>query len=171
MEDIENARYGAIRCTNIINEMKDFEDFIQKHTDLYSINLKEIFLPLIDKYPQTSISITGNASVMANISLSSVFDNIINNAITHSGCSQITISITKQKKDCKISIADNGTGIKDEIKEQIFDKYFHFGKTGNTGLGLYIVKEAVTNMGGIISIKNNIPTGTILTIILQSGIE
>ena len=79
--------------------------------------------------------------------------------------------IILQKKDnsVNLSVCDEGVGISDEEKKNIFKKFYRTGneetrKTKGTGLGLYIVKYLVEENGGSITVKNNSPRGTIVDI-------
>jgi signal transduction histidine kinase len=58
-------------------------------------------------------------------------------------------------------VADQGKGIPDEVKARVFDEGFTFGETGNTGLGLYIVKKTMERYGGSVVAKDNRPKGTV----------
>jgi two-component system nitrogen regulation sensor histidine kinase NtrY len=64
-----------------------------------------------------------------------------------------------------IDIADNGTGIKDEIKEKLFLPYFSTKKDG-TGLGLAIASRIIKEHGGHIKVRDNKPAGTVFTIVV-----
>lgn len=69
----------------------------------------------------------------------------------------ITISFQQQENDIVIKIADNGGGIPESIKEQIFDPLFTT-KQNNKGLGvgLYVSRMIIENsMGGRLWSKND----------------
>jgi PAS domain S-box-containing protein len=68
----------------------------------------------------------------------------------------------------KIQIADNGTGMTEEVKEQIFDHLFTTKGVGKgTGLGLAIVHQiAVEKHGGTIEVKAESGVGTEFAIVL-----
>jgi len=68
---------------------------------------------------------------------------------------------------CRIKFADNGIGIPDKIKNKIFDEGFFFGKTGNTGIGLHIVRKTIEQLGGTVSVEDNQPEGAIFNIYLR----
>jgi two-component system sensor histidine kinase KdpD len=76
------------------------------------------------------------------------------------------ITTEKDGNMAKISIADNGSGIADEEKEKIFEK-FYCGEhkiadnRRSLGLGLYLCKSIVEAHGGTISVSDNEPQGTI----------
>ena len=104
-----------------------------------------------------------------------VIINILDNAIKYtSKDSMITITTEKQKDKAIISIADNGAGIPDELKERVFDMFY----TGankmadsrrSIGLGLALCKSIISVHGGEIFVKDNVPSGAIFTFTLPIG--
>lgn len=101
-----------------------------------------------------------------------VIINIVDNAIKYTPkCSEITISTQKHDKMLSVSIADNGNGIADDIKDKVFDMFY----TGankiadsrrSLGLGLALCKTIITAHGGEISVTNNKPHGAVFTFTL-----
>ena len=64
-------------------------------------------------------------------------------------------------------IADNGPGIPPEAIDRIFDRYFTTKKPGEgTGLGLFVTKSLVENMGGKIKVTSRSGGGTTFTVTL-----
>jgi len=57
-----------------------------------------------------------------------------------------------------LTIADNGSGIRDEDKPRLFEPYFSTKKTG-TGLGLAIVSTIISDHNGYIRVRDNSPRG------------
>ncbi|MFA7240688.1 MAG: PAS domain-containing sensor histidine kinase [Sulfuricellaceae bacterium] len=66
---------------------------------------------------------------------------------------EIRIKLEKGDEAATVSILDNGGGIPADTLERIFDPYFTT-KEGGTGLGLYLAKTIMDNMGGGIEIRN-----------------
>jgi signal transduction histidine kinase len=57
----------------------------------------------------------------------------------------------RQKREIVIAVSDTGDGIPKDQQAQVFERLFRVhadGKVKGTGLGLYIVKEAVDQYGG-----------------------
>lgn len=85
----------------------------------------------------------------------SIFQNLIENAIKYQNFNisnpKIKIAISQSEKGVNIELADNGIGINDKIKDNVFDMFYR-GNTESkgTGLGLYIVKSAVERLKGTI---------------------
>ena len=88
------------------------------------------------------------------------------NAIIHGKASKIDI-LLEENEECIIKIADNGSGIPDEIKSKIFEERFSYGDAKGSGLGLYIVKKMVEKFDGSIEVKDNEPRGAIFIIKLK----
>lgn len=66
-------------------------------------------------------------------------------------------------------ITDNGPGIPAESLERIFDRYFTTKKPGEgTGLGLFVTKSLVENMGGEIKVTSRNSRGTTFTVTLPT---
>ena len=96
--------------------------------------------------------------------------NLTENAIkyNHSG-GEVTVSSKKRNDKIFITIADNGNGIPDDMKERIFEPFFRIDKSrsralGGVGLGLSLVKEIVRAHGGSISVKDNSNGGTVFEV-------
>jgi PAS domain S-box-containing protein len=97
--------------------------------------------------------ITG-ISVYADPMLSKVFLNLLDNTLRHGGhATEVTVNAA-ENRDGTLTIAwqDNGCGVADTIKEQIFDRGFG----SNTGFGLFLTRE-VLSLTGITIIENGVP--------------
>ncbi|MDI6801736.1 MAG: ATP-binding protein [Thermodesulfovibrionales bacterium] len=93
-----------------------------------------------------------------------VLINIIDNAIqAMNNKGVIDISIRMNENNMAIDIADNGPGIKDEEKEKLFVPYFSNRKDG-TGLGLAIASKIISDHGGQILVRDNLPHGAVFSI-------
>ncbi len=165
---LEEALLKVDKSVKLINKMREHESLIASE-NLKFIEISEVVNKVIKNYPDIEFTVTGKEQILADDAFNSVIDNIISNAITHSGTRKIDIEISSSGKICLLRIADYGIGIPDEIKNKIFDEGFIYGKKGNTGIGLYIVNESVKRWGGEISVEDNKPNGTAFILRLQSA--
>lgn len=102
--------------------------------------------------------------------LGRILSNIILNgiqAVPRDRSPLIKISVTTRASYYHISIADNGSGIDDELKDKVFLPHFTTKKTGS-GLGLAIARQGIEQMGGRISFSTT-PSGTIFQIDLPKN--
>jgi signal transduction histidine kinase len=105
---------------------------------------------------------------MADESLHSVIDNLVRNAVIHGKTDRISVDISNLGNTCDVRIADYGVGISDDIKGKIFEEGFTYGETGQTGLGLHIVKKAMETYGGQVYVEDNKPKGTAFILKLKA---
>ncbi|MFX1276210.1 MAG: ATP-binding protein [Promethearchaeota archaeon] len=99
----------------------------------------------------------------ANHLLSDVFENLLNNAIKYNNNEiiEILIKVSKEKKNdinyLKVEFQDNGFGITDEKKKQIFNRTTKKPKIGKgMGIGLSLVNEVIKSYKGKIWVENRI---------------
>jgi PAS domain S-box-containing protein len=147
------------KSLRLIGRMKELESFISAHRDLKAYQIRDVVREVAESYPFLEITVKGKAQVMADDALVSVIDNIIRNAVIHGKADRIEVTIDRSDSVCEVRIADNGSGVADEVKEKIFEEGFVRGDTGNTGLGLHIVTRAMEKYGGHIYVEDNQPRG------------
>lgn len=89
-----------------------------------------------------------------------VFLNLVLNAIDATGKGgQIRISVEKEPARVAIRISDNGTGIQVSNRDRVFEPYFTTKKLG-TGLGLFVSRNIVAEMGGRLLLETTSSEGT-----------
>jgi signal transduction histidine kinase len=94
-----------------------------------------------------------------------VFSNLVSNAIKYAdrekAHSDVVIRVEITHKVALIEFSDNGVGIEQEHLTRIFDMFYraHDSSKGS-GLGLFIFKEAITRMGGAVSVESAPGVGT-----------
>ena len=101
--------------------------------------------------------------------------NLVDNAIKYTPVgSHIWVSTRWEESMAVFTVADDGPGIPDQEKKQIF-QMFYTGSTAvadsrrSLGLGLSLCKSIVTAHGGTISVSDNQPVGTVFTFTIPAG--
>lgn len=167
---IDEIEKRAIKSIKTIGNYRNYESFIDSNTNLYEVELAELINNLVTEFPTIEFNIKGKCKIFADDAMDSVFKNLISNSIIHGNSTQIIIIISSKKDMCNIRFLDNGTGIPDKFKDRIFDKGFFYGKSGNTGIGLNIVKNTIERYGGHISVEDNEPNGAMFVINLRQSL-
>jgi PAS domain S-box-containing protein len=119
-----------------------------------------------NSYPNATVTVTDelpNATVRGNEFLSSVFRNVLTNAIIHNDerTPEVTVSVETTEDRVAVRIADNGPGIPDDLKRTIFEKET---QSVEHGLGLYLVHSLVDMFQGTLSIEDNHPKGSVFVV-------
>ena len=159
----ESLRLSAM-ATNVLNMTKVENQTIL--TDITRYNLSEqirnCVLLLEPKWAEKNIewdmefdefSISGNREL-----LQEVWVNLIDNAIKFSPeGSVITISITAEGGDIKVSVTNCGPRIPANSRDMIFRKFYQADRSHGTegnGIGLAIVKRVAELHGGVVSMES-----------------
>ena len=187
----EIQEYGSIilslghRMEHLINNMLDATKIETGNTKLFiePTAVKDVLEDVsgtinylgVEKGISTKLSIPDDVpNIMADYNaLVRVLENLISNAYKFSpNNSIIEITIHVLKKNVRISVKDEGPGMTKLDKAKLFTK---FGKlsatpTGNeksTGLGLYIVKNLISEMKGNIKVESEVGKGSTFSILFK----
>ena len=102
--------------------------------------------------------------------LTLALNNLIENAIRYSpGNTTVTVTSASLGDAAEIRVSDLGPGIPREEKGRIFDRFYRMGAENRrtskgTGLGLYLTRRIVRDLGGDIHVEDNVPMGTAFVI-------
>jgi PAS domain S-box-containing protein len=96
-----------------------------------------------------------------------VFENLIVNAIQHSEGDLIRVSGKNEDEEIRISVEDDGNGIPDDVKPNIFEKGYKKGEKAGFGLGLYLAKRITDIYDGRIEVKDSELGGAKFDVYLQ----
>ncbi|MFA0961625.1 tetratricopeptide repeat protein [Roseivirga sp. BDSF3-8] len=86
--------------------------------------------------------------------ITTIVENILENAIIfssqlHDSPSKVKVKVSVEKNLLYVTVSDNGIGIPDDIKEQIFTMFFRgTERSSGSGMGLYISRLAIEKLGG-----------------------
>lgn len=109
--------------------------------------------------------------VMANSMLDSVFRNLFHNAVQHNDkdVPEIEVTATEREETIVVHVADNGPGIPDERKSDVFGKGDKGLDSSGTGIGLYLIGQLVEKFGGDIEVTDNEPQGAVFSVELRKA--
>ncbi len=166
-EKFLNSSINAVeRSVDLIKKMKEVETVVSPK-ELKPVKVREIVDPLVQRYGSKGVAfeISGDATVIADDALTSVFDNLFNNAMVHSETKTVRIRIQPgQEGEDEVRVADEGVGIPDDVKPKIWQEGYKHGKGGQSGLGLYIVKNIMERYGGTVTVEDNNPKGAVFVL-------
>lgn len=176
---IEIANKNSLRLIDLINDILDIDkiaagkmDFNLETTNISGIikstiainkpygKQYKVFYNFVDNLNPNETFIVDKSRFMQ------VLTNLLSNATKFSPeHSVVTVSTEKKNNKVIISIKDSGSGIPQEFRDKVFDKFTQVDssdtrKKGGTGLGLSICKSLVERMNGQIGFESEVGHGT-----------
>jgi signal transduction histidine kinase len=100
--------------------------------------------------------------------LGRVFSNLLKNACEavapESG--RVRVVAVGANNHVEISVSDNGSGIPEKIRDDVFQPFVTSGKADGTGLGLAVVEKIVLDHGGRVAVESTGSQGTTFKLVL-----
>ena len=151
----------------------------QRSNDPVNLNslLDEILPPLADRATEKGLTFRQRISADMPPLLGNqetyhlIFKNLIDNAVKFTLSGTVSVEAYSEKRQIVVKVKDDGIGIPKQAIPNLFGRFFRAQTAvergiAGTGLGLYMVKVAVENYNGTISVKSISGKGTTFTVSL-----
>ncbi len=180
-EYLEKIEGRVRKLDEFVRSMLNYAKVSRADIKTSEVSLEEIIsssikqLEYLENYKKLQVSIkVKSKSVFRTdeMTLRLIFANIISNAFKYynpnaKSILKITIDVTALR--AIITFVDNGIGIQKEYLDKIFDMFFRATeKSEGSGLGMYIVKQAVDKLKGKISISSDYGKGTTINLVIPN---
>ena len=172
-KDILLLKSQAERCREILqrfskNPLKLKDNFLEKVkiTDLIKINFEKFNknkILIIKK-----IELDEEPEIIFKDEIMYALGNIIQNAIFYSK-KNVTAELNYNNSQVRIFIKDDGNGFSKDIIDKLGEPYISKNKQG-MGLGIFIAKNLIENMGGKINFFNSKDDNAVVEIIFENSI-
>ncbi|NEV92667.1 GAF domain-containing sensor histidine kinase [Psychroflexus sp. YR1-1] len=172
---IDYAKQSTQKMTGLIYEILAFAKLTSLEENKVEIEVEPIIQNIIDlnlptmKAEHIEIEYKNLPVIKTSKTLFSiVLRNLISNAIKYRSPERplkIKIDIQNKIDEWKVSIADNGSGIKKRNLEKIFKPFYKEDKnsTSGVGMGLAACKKIILNLGGNISVESEPGEGSVFS--------
>lgn len=134
----------------------DFNELLQEIKSEYKI-----------QYSNHNIIFNASPPILVNsdrLKIAQVLNNLVGNAVKYSANgTSINISLLKIDNGIRVSITDEGMGIKSENLQKLFDRYYRVEQEsiiGGFGIGLYLSAEIIEAHGGKIWVESEFSKGS-----------
>ncbi|MBO3460232.1 trifunctional serine/threonine-protein kinase/ATP-binding protein/sensor histidine kinase [Aetokthonos hydrillicola Thurmond2011] len=177
---LDSIKQGSQRIQDIVLSLRNFARLDE--ADIKPVNIHEGIenTLLILQHQLSGIDIIRDYAELPQVNchakqINQVIMNILNNAIDALNEAKITTPIIRIRTELKnsltnnvsIRIADNGTGISEEVQKRAFDPFFTTKPVGKgKGLGLAVAYSVIASHGGQINITSKLGQGSEFQIIL-----
>ncbi len=167
---IDTTRH-AIRLTE---SARDYVEVLTEggSTELEAVSLK----PVLEDELERCRSMYGDASiesaeipdvdVRGNALLSSVFNNVVGNAVEHNDTDRPNVDVHVEVEDdfVRVEVSDDGPGVPEERRDDVFGRGLEGLDAPAAGLGLHLVDRVVRGYGGDVWIEGNEPRGAVFVL-------
>lgn len=173
---------GIMKMHDVINELTDTRKQQHKYKaeeELLNFGhiLEDVRLTLSHSINESGAAIKSELNVreitFPRRKLRSIIYNLVNNAIKYKSANhrpEIFVKTEREGDFIVITIKDNGIGIDSQKQKDIFSKYFRLqNDIEGSGIGLYLVKEIVTNAGGKILLESQPGKGSEFKVYLKGA--
>ncbi|TAJ06887.1 hybrid sensor histidine kinase/response regulator [Marinilabiliaceae bacterium JC017] len=181
---------NSTRLHHLIRELIDFRKVETGHLDLKvkEGSLSALATTIVGAFSQyaqqNNVALTIEASEIKgcfdNGILEKILLNLISNAIKYTPANgAVAVSLTTADQQAHIKVKDTGIGISDEVREKIFDRFFHQadelpklkGAPEGSGVGLSLTKSLVDLHRGTIHLESKHGEGSCFTVVIPLAKE
>lgn len=148
------------------------------------INFNELVTSVINTHKNQDYKINFEVNIQQNgtfisddFRLGVILNNLVSNAIKYQNSAAtehlVAIDVIADNSKAVISVRDNGIGILPEHFESVFKLFFRTpdaNKKQGTGIGLFIVKEALEKINGEISLNSELGKGSTFCVTIKNKI-
>ncbi|NHI82786.1 MAG: sensor histidine kinase [Candidatus Thorarchaeota archaeon] len=156
INDIEN---NVQRCASLISKVKATEKIDKAPLAGRSLStaIEQSLKAIQSSFDGVEVDYSSNvenAIVQSDSFLETLLANVLENAVIHNHSNKkcIWVNLRKLDQGYEVTIADNGPGIHDELKADLFHKDRRYG-----GVGLHLVSHVTEKYGGSLQISDRIP--------------
>ena len=165
----ENVRLERM-IDNILNASRIESNALSPQVEKF--NLTDLINYIVNRFESISknsnlkIEVDSKTEISADkFMVETILNNLIENSIKYAGNENtITVYASEINGELVFGVKDEGPGISNENKTEVFKKFFRVGNEDTrsqkgTGLGLYIVSQLVQIQNGTIKCLDNTPNG------------
>ncbi len=159
---------------NIINYSKNSRLDVKKEKINFKAEIEDVienlkFMKGAERIDFTVIINEENEFYSDKARISIFLNNLISNAIKYQDFNKddsfIKIEVNVSSIEAVIKVEDNGIGIGEEHHDKLFNMFYRASENSyGSGIGLYIVKETVDKLNGIISFDSKYCKGSTFTL-------
>ena len=173
-EIVDRIRKHDQHVIDLTKTVRDFVETLEEDAEptLEAVNVERVVEQVLESWTTAYVDAELDAAeipeaeVRANELLTSVFRNLLNNAVQHNDKQTARVSIdgVVRSETVVVRVTDNGPGIPDGQKDAVFGRTEAGLDDPAAGVGLYLVDTLVSQYDGSVSLKDNEPEGTVAVV-------
>jgi len=125
---------------------------------------------LAEDWPELEVDVTGDADVTVDQrGFDAVIRNLLQNAVVHGGARRVAVDIEPLNTGTliRLTLADDGRGVPAEAFDELGQPFARAGNTAGSGMGLFVCRQLVTRMRGVLRFVRPGEARRGLTVVLE----
>jgi signal transduction histidine kinase len=177
---LQSVQRQVSRLTLLVNNLLDVSRIRsgRMYLALEEVDLlravEEVLAQFEDEIGRTGSSVTVQASGPVvgrwdRFRVEQIVTNLLSNAVKYGAGTPIAIAVRRDPDGAVLTVANGGAGIAPEDQDRIFERFArgpHGNAPGGFGVGLWIVREIVTALGGTVRVASAPDQGATFTVAL-----
>jgi signal transduction histidine kinase len=179
---LRNLQRHTDRLARLVDDLLDVSRVTagRLHLDLAPVDLSEVVREVAARFDHdvaragTTLRLDAPPGVVGEwdrLRVDQIVTNLLSNAVKYGAGKPIDVSVARNGDDALLVVADAGIGIAPTDHERIFERFergAHSSGYGGFGLGLFIVREIVTALGGSVIVESAPERGARFTVVLPT---
>ncbi len=165
VEMVEAALNSALSASKMIDNVRKLR-FLEREWEKKEFDIDKFMEDLIKEYSKDAKDRDINIEyekygkkIVSTELIGEVISNLLGNAIYHSKAKNIKIGVNDEGEEIKIYVRDDGIGINEELRKNLFKMGAKGKGSKGSGLGLYLSKGIVEKTGGRIKVRDTMREG------------
>jgi signal transduction histidine kinase len=184
LQKIESIRRSVGRLEQLVQGLLDVSRIAAGRLELQleDVDLSSLVSEVCERFEDearrssSSIRLSSSGPAVGRwdaLRLDQVFTNLLSNAVKYGQGHPVEVSVACSSSSATVRVQDHGIGVAQEDQDRIFGRFEravsdrHFG---GLGLGLWITRQIVEAMGGVVSIQSAPERGATFTVQLPRGV-
>ncbi|TKX60355.1 HAMP domain-containing histidine kinase [Halorubrum sp. SS7] len=173
LDVIKRNTQSAVSLTTTVRDLA--EVMLREDVEPSRIALDRVLSQQVEEvrsgYSEAVFTVEGSfpeVAVVGDEMLSSVFRNLLRNAVQHNDKTppkvRVSASVDEAAGVAEVRVADNGPGVPEDQRDEIFGKGEKGLDSPGAGIGLYLVRSLVEIYDGDVWVEDNDPEGAVFVV-------
>ncbi|KOX97043.1 sensor histidine kinase [Halorubrum tropicale] len=173
LDVIKRNTQSAVSLTTTVRDLA--EVMLREDAEPSRVTLDRVLSQQVEEvrsgYSEAVFTVEGSypeVEVVGDEMLSSVFRNLLRNAVQHNDKTPPTVAVSASVDEAagvaEVRVADNGPGVPKDQRDEIFGKGEKGLDSPGAGIGLYLVRSLVETYGGDVWVEDNDPEGAVFVV-------
>lgn len=182
-ELLQSSENHVLRISTLVDTLLDVTKLRsgRLHLELEELDLRGVARDVVARHcagaglANCDVRLIGDRPVFGywdRARVEQIIDNLVSNAVKYGAGKPVTVTVGVERGTARLVVADQGIGIPPHRVGRIFDRFERAVSARayeGLGLGLYIVGQIVSRLGGRVNVESELGVGSTFTVELPTS--